>query len=637
MNENQGTTHHVAGSGSAPLVLVVEDSTIQAEMLRRLLTGAGYMVETAKDGVEALESIRKATPKLVLSDVNMPRMDGIELCSKIKHDPDLQSLRLILVTTLADPEDVMRGASAGADDYIVKPYNDDYLLSKIERELARPSASPTDDELISTKIVVDGKAYSVAAPPSQLLKLLISTYENASQQNQELIEAQVEMKSLNRTLEANVDELEQSQKALRLSEERYRSLVTLIPDIIYRIDPTGKFEYVNEAVRSLGWEPDELIGQDFGTLLTPEDADRVSRVKVLPDYEGKDTGEEMAPKLFDERRSWPRVTRGLEVRLIGKDGSSERVGEVFSLIGEVSSAGLYGDGDTFLGSVGAVRDITQRKQHEQEIKEFNTQLEARVDDRTRELFVANQNLEKALQEIQQTQMHMIQSEKMAALGTLVAGVAHELNNPLMGAMNYVEHVSKHVGDEKYADFLDKARHEIARATEIVTNMLSFSRTADSSMEQVDISKVIGDTLQLLAADYRHKGIAVTIEIPDDLPAVRAKTTGLQQVILNLLTNARDALDIVDAKNLHISAQLLPGAMVRVSVSDNGPGIPQDVLRRIFDPFFTTKPVGKGTGLGLTVSTNLVRGFGGTMSCDSAEGEGTTFHIDLPAGGPASTE
>jgi len=614
----------------APRVLVAEDSPIQAEMLRRLLVDAGYDVTVTKDGVEALEQISQQHPHIVLSDVNMPRLDGIELCETIKKDESLRDLKLILVTTLADPEEVMRGASAGADDYVVKPYRDEYLLQKVSDELARPHNENTPEKAITTKLTVGKKHYDVVAPPAQLLKLMISTYENASQQNKELIETQVEMKSLNRQLEDRLDEIERTQTELQISEERYRTTVTLLPDIVYRIDPEGRFVYVNDAVQSLGWKPDELIGQHFGVLLDPEDSNRSSRDKVLLAFTGQVTGNQASPKLFDERRTGERTTYGLEIQLMGKSGDAESHSELFPLIGEVNSAGFYigEDNNTFVGSVGTIRDITQRKQVEQQIKQLNEELEERVDERTRELSLSNQHLEKTLKELNMAQAQMIQSEKMSALGTLVAGVTHELNNPLMGAMNYVDYVKDHADDEKLVNYLEKAQKAIGRATQIVKNMLNFSRVSDEEKQAVGIDQIVDSTLDLVGADFRHRDISVTIEVPDDLPPVLAVASELQQVLLNLFTNARDALDEVEHRELHITADNL-GESVRVKVRDTAAGIPEDKLSQIFDPFFTTKPPGKGTGLGLAISANLIRGFGGDLTCESTKGKGTTFYIDLP--------
>jgi len=196
--------------------------------------------------------------------------------------------------------------------------------------------------------------------------------------------------------------------ALAVSEERFRSLVTTIPDIVYRIDVDGRFTFVNDAIRALGYSPEALVGIHFSEILLPADAEAVSRELVLPHYRSRETGRAGAPKLFDERRTGVRKTVELEVRLVScNTGRTKtavlRAAPEFAIVGRVSSAGLYhrsveGREAAFLGTVGVIHDITERKQVEAELTRHRQHLEALVGERTAELAENNQALEREVRE-----------------------------------------------------------------------------------------------------------------------------------------------------------------------------------------------------------------------------------------------
>lgn len=236
-------------------------------------------------------------------------------------------------------------------------------------------------------------------------------------------------------------------------------------------------------------------------------------------------------------------------------------------------------------------------------------------------------------ELKTTQTQIIQAEKLSALGTLVAGVAHELNNPLMGVLNYVEYAQRRTTDSKIREVLDKALRETQRAKGIIGNMLTFAHTPDDRLAPVDVKEAIQRALELLATDLRKRRIAVTVALADALPPVWARLDGLQQVFINILSNARDALAQAPDKQIVLTGYRQEHK-VCVAVRDTGCGIPAHLKAKIFDPFFTTKPPGQGTGLGMTVSRNILLSFGGTLTFTSQEGQGTTFTVTLRSEEPA---
>ncbi len=217
----------------------------------------------------------------------------------------------------------------------------------------------------------------------------------------------------------------------------------------------------------------------------------------------------------------------------------------------------------------------------------------------------------AYMQLQESREHMMQMEKLSALGTLVGGVAHEINNPLMGVMNFVEFAESKVTDPKTRETLGRAMHEIERIKTIVRNMLIYVRTKSNSTGTCQIGNTVNQTLSLLEGEFKKSNIQIHADLPASLPSIMCDADSLQQILINLLLNARDALSGCEQAQIDIAARL-DDAMVELTVCDNGPGIPDIIINRIFDPFFTTKPPGKGTGLGLSVSHRLVEETGGNI-------------------------
>jgi two-component system NtrC family sensor kinase len=260
-----------------------------------------------------------------------------------------------------------------------------------------------------------------------------------------------------------------------------------------------------------------------------------------------------------------------------------------------------------------------------EIADLNATLEVRVEDRTRELHEA--------------QAQLMQSEKMRSLGQLVAGVAHELNNPigfvhanLQLLHEYVRKLvaAQHAGadtsriEAAIEKLLSRSREGTERVTKIVQDLRTFSRMDSAELADVDLNEEIDRTLTLMEPRLRD-GVEVERDY-GELPRVRCYAGQLNQVFMNLLMNACDALD--GKGRIRIRSRVRPGG-VRIEFQDDGPGIPPEVQVRMFEPFYTTKPVGKGTGLGLSISYGIVERHGGRMLVGSAPGEGTTFVIELP--------
>ncbi|KWT90171.1 response regulator [Candidatus Magnetominusculus xianensis] len=246
-------------------ILIVEDSAIQRELLRRALAHAGYEVILARDGVDGLALSQKHIPALIISDIAMPGMDGFEMCSKIKTIDTVKHIPVILLTALSDAKEIIRGLQSNADFYITKPYNEHYLLLSIESLLKDSAAlSKTYDPEAGLKITFMGEEYQIKSNPRQILNLLLSTYENAVGKNHELIQAQLELKTLNEELE---DKVRERTKELQASEESYKVLFENMFSGFYRFTPDGKFLSVNPAFNNmLGYSSKEELLSFCGEL-----------------------------------------------------------------------------------------------------------------------------------------------------------------------------------------------------------------------------------------------------------------------------------------------------------------------------------------------------------------------------------
>jgi PAS domain S-box-containing protein len=419
-----------------------------------------------------------------------------------------------------------------------------------------------------------------------------------------------EVRALNAQLQENLRRLTQS-------EEHYRALVDTIPDIIYRVDPQGRFTFVSGSVRNLGYTPEELIGQDFRIIIHPDDAEFVTRTLVLPRYAGKKTGDEAAPRLFDERRRGERCTRNLQMRLVPKPGR-EAAGpdaRAFSLseVVEVSSVGLWRNGDQplkFLGTVGVLRDVSERKRSEEEREKLQNQVR-----------------------------HM---QKMEAIGVLAGGIAHDFNNLLGAIVGYADLTVRRLpeGSREHSN-LRQILAATERAASLVRQILTFSRRSEAEQRPLDVAPLIKEALKLLRATLPAT-VAIEQQVQPNAGYIMGDATQVHQVLMNLCTNAAYAMrEHGGALTVRLEQVLLehgptwsftelrPGHHLRLQVSDTGVGMARATLDHLFEPFFTTKPPGEGTGMGLSVVHGIVQGHGGEIVVESTLGIGTTFSVYFP--------
>lgn len=267
------------------------------------------------------------------------------------------------------------------------------------------------------------------------------------------------------------------------------------------------------------------------------------------------------------------------------------------------------------------------KNSQGELREWGHTLEEKVAKRTKELRIA--------------EAEATRSEKLASVGLLAAGIAHELNNPLTGVLTFAHLMRKKTPDgSEDAEDLDLVIRETKRCAAIIRRLLDFAREKKPETKYADINQVIEETVKIIERPASFQDVEIALDLDRTLPQIWIDADLIKQVIMNMVVNAQHAIEnsgtITVRTRLHSPAAAANGGAhkapaVEISIIDTGSGIPAQNLQRIFDPFFTSKAVGKGTGLGLSVSHGIVRSHGGTIEVESMLGEGSTFRIILPIG------
>ena len=347
-------------------------------------------------------------------------------------------------------------------------------------------------------------------------------------------------------------------------------------------------ENVNDAIFLIDLEGRILFSNRRGTELTgyhlEEFRDRPIFSLLTPE------GAQQAYARLQAAFAGQGVAPFFEAEVIRKDGSR--------FWAEVSGTNVVKDGQV-LGRLAVARDITERK-------------------RLRE--------------------QLVQAEKLATLGQLIAGIAHELNNPLAAMVGHAQMLRLGQQDPKVAARADRIVDAAQRATRIVRNFLTVARRHHPERVAVSVNEIVTKTLELLAYQLRVSNIEVESALAPDLPQIAGDPHQLQQVVLNLVNNAIQAMAPGGQGRLGVTSSLSPDrSTIRLAVTDNGPGIPPEHLPRVLEPFFTTKPQGEGTGLGLAIAQGIVTDHGGTIAVESTLGQGATFTVTLPATAPPATK
>lgn len=369
---------------------------------------------------------------------------------------------------------------------------------------------------------------------------------------------------------------------------------------------------------------------NLGIVIEDKDCNIRFMNKFLIESFGNQVGEKCYEKFKDRKEKCP-VCPIDEILIKGKKTftyfDQDTRGHYFEL-----SASLFQDerGESYV--LETLRDITEQKKLEQQVEEYTSNLEK-----------TNRELESALKNLKETQAQLIQVEKMAAVGQLAAGVAHELNNPLGGILGYSQFALEKIDQKQLSEFtpedtatflqyLRDIEQQSKKCRSIIQSLLKFSRASrKEEFEPTDVTSVLEETLKFTKHQVGKNKVRLVEELAESLPQINGHSGQLQQVFTNLILNAAQAMP--NGGLLTVASRIGEDAKtVQISFTDTGVGISEKNLDKIFEPFFTSKKVGEGTGLGLSVSYGLIKNHGGEIKVSSKMGQGTTFTVILPVAG-----
>ena len=509
------------------------------------LPSEGYQVAIAANGEEALETLRTAKFDLVICDISMPKIGGLEVLKAVKQiDPDIE---VIMITAYGTIEVAVESIKEGAYDFIQKPFNLDEIFALVDKALQKKELK----EIVA--VYEASKAIFASIKLDPLLSIIVEYVLNILKADDASIMLMEDSGRLKVAASLGVQEDRCQQVRLALGEQ-----------------VVGKVGQCKEPI---------LISDSL------ENDSRFSDITALGDIKFA--------------LIHPFIIEG---ELLGILNANRTVHQEPFTSSDKRAA-------TILAS-----QIAQAL--------YNAKLYRRLENKIQELDLA-------YQELKETQQQLIQAEKLAGIGELASGIAHELNNPLTGILGFARLFLQgdHLSPEQREDMEDILQLS-QRCAHIIQDLLTFSRKTELKKEPTDLMPLLQTALKLAKYETSNLGLEPVLEYPDPLPSVFGDSNQLVQIFLNMIMNAVQAMKNNESGRLLIRP-CHEGDQIKISFKDHGCGIPMNIQRKIFNPFFTTKPVGKGTGLGLSISYGIIQEHGGTIQVESRQGVGTTFTIGLP--------
>jgi PAS domain S-box-containing protein len=508
-------------------ILIIDDKEENLYLLESLLKGSGYEVTSAKDGVEALERLKRNSINMIISDILMPRMDGFQLCRECKRSDTLRKIPFVFYTaTYTDKRDEEFALSLGAERFIVKPMEPERFMEIIEgilegykKGLLTPSEIPVEKEE-----VVYLKEYN-----ERLIKKL-------------------EGKMLD--LKRDIAERKRAEEALHESKQRLELALRGADLGLWDWNvQTGELIFDQRWANMLGYSLEEIEPhiRTWEKLVHPDDMPGVMEV-LNAHLAGKTPFYETEYRLLTKSGEWKWILgRGRLVEW-DKDGKPLR-------------------------AAGTHLDITERKKVER-------------------------------------------MQRLVQLGRLVANIAHEVNNPLMIISGRAQlSLMEEVESEEIKKNLQIIFEQTQRAKDIIQRFLRFSKPAKGELKQVDINRSIEEITGIIEHQFKLGGVKIKRNYAQNLPFVSIDEKQIQEVFMNILTNAYDAISGEGIIEITISCEK---DFLRIDFKDTGKGMSKEIIDKIFDPFFTTKE--KGTGLGLSVCYGIIKAHNGELKFQSLPGQ-----------------
>lgn len=650
-------------------IMIVEDNPDSRNLLMKQLRAYRHEVVAATNGSEALQQALEDAPEIVISDIQMPEMDGYQLCREWKQSETLKKIPFIIYTaTYTSSEDEQFARSLGVNAFIRKPIEPETLIQVLADIVEKAEAGLLP--------VVETKPIATSQYLVEHNKILIAKLDNKIKR-----------------LQQEIAEHKKDEAALRDSRKQYQTLIENANEAIM-VAQDGYFKFINRALFELlpGYTEQDFTSKPFSDFIHPDD-----RAMVIQNYQKRLEGEP-APNRYpfriitaDNAVKWVEISAVLiewngrpatlnfltdvserikseealrqaaeewsttfnsitdMISMLDKNHKILRVNKSFAdalhtspvdLVGqycfhiihgrdhfmpfcphvkamqsgktetaeyyepslgihiEETASPVFDDTGTLAGAIHIMKNITDRKRSEEENSLLREKSEV--------------------------------SSRLAAIGEMAAGIAHEINNPLTSVIGFSELL---VNNENLSPEIKEHVQIIAdgsnRVKEIVKRMLNFARQTQSVKSSVSVNELIESTLSLRSYVLRTANIEVIKNLSDDLPWITADAGQIQQVFLNIIVNAEYSMKKSHGHGtLNITTEK-SGGYIRISLRDDGAGMSSEVKNKLFTPFFTTKTNGEGTGLGLSLSHSIILGHGGTIEVKSEPGKGAEFIVMLP--------
>jgi len=544
--------------------------------------------------------------------------DDVVFLNELRHRPDTAlALRFPLdprshlpaARAVLDQEDVLEGADyrgvpvlaatrkiQGTPWFMVAKVDQDEIYGPGRRKAAVVALAAFLlflTAMLSIGLMWRSRKLTILSEELSIRKRSEEQARSAEEEKRRLLEASERSRLV---LLSVVEDQKRAEEALRMSEAKLSNAM--------RMSRAGHWEY---DVRSDTFTFNDNFYRIFGT--TAEEAGGYQMSSA--EYARRFCHPDDAPLVGKETQAAlettdPNYSRQLEHRILYPNGDIGYTSVLFSIIKDAQGRTIK--------TYGVNQDITERKKAEDEKKKIEARLQ--------------------------------QQQRLESIGTLASGVAHEINNPVNGIMNYAQLIADNLEPgNPLREYASEITTESDRISAIVRNLLAFSRHEKQSHSPADLRDIVNSTLGLVRTVIRHDQIRVDVDVPDNLPKVKCRSQQIQQVLLNLLTNARDALNekypgYHENKVIKLTVRLFEKdgkPWLRTAVENSGTVISPETRERLFEPFYTTKPRDAGTGLGLSISYGIVKEHHGELYLDSAAGEPTRFHMDLPVNNGWSLE